>query len=114
MSFAEYFDYGTLDGWSLDADRLMRIRPDYLKMERFLERVRQGTVPTTSDAAFSSRHHCCPAYTNDCSWTNRSSSHRAFYAWTCWMTQCIRRCSTETFGGYAHGYYTAVPCRDRC
>lgn len=52
-SFEEYFEYpGTLEGWSLDADRLMRVRPDYLKMERFLARVRQGTVPTTSDAAF--------------------------------------------------------------
>jgi hypothetical protein len=53
MTYEEYFGYpGHLEGWSLDADRIMRVQPDYLDLERFLGRVRQGTVPTTSDAAF--------------------------------------------------------------
>ena len=53
MSFEEYFEFneGT-EKRKQNPDKIMRIDPNYLQKEVFLERVRQGTVPTTCDGGF--------------------------------------------------------------
>lgn len=53
MSFEEYFEYpGNITGWNLSHQKLVKKDPDYLLKEFFLNRVKQGTIPSTADGAF--------------------------------------------------------------
>jgi len=52
MSFEEYFEFEQGNTKRQRHDKIVKIDPDYINKDFFLERVRQGTVPTSCDGGY--------------------------------------------------------------
>jgi molybdopterin/thiamine biosynthesis adenylyltransferase len=53
MSFEQYFEQNkNSENKKQSPEKIMRIDPDYLSKEFFLERVKQGTIPTSCDGGY--------------------------------------------------------------